>query len=37
MVNNFKDINLEIDRYTIKDAVDGQEKYILFANYQFNV
>ena len=34
---NFKDINLEIDRYTIKDAVDGQEKYILFANYQFNV
>jgi hypothetical protein len=34
---NFKDINLEIDRYTIIDAKDGQEKYVLFANYQFNV
>ena len=34
---NFKDINLEIDRYTIIDATDGQEKHVLFANYQFNV
>ena len=33
---NFKDINLEIDRYTIIDATDGQEKYVLYANYQFN-
>ena len=34
---NFKDLKIEIDRYTIVDAKDGKEKYILFADYQFNV
>lgn len=34
---NFQNLNIDIDRYTIVDAGSGEEKYILFANYQFNV
>jgi len=34
---DFRTLNIDIDRYTIVDAGSGEEKYILFANYQFNV
>jgi hypothetical protein len=35
---DFKQINLEIDRYIIKNTLEtDSEQYILFANYQFNV
>jgi hypothetical protein len=35
---NFKNINFDLDRYIIKNSIeDDKEKYILFANYQFNI
>jgi len=33
-----KNINYDIDRYIVREIdIDEQEKYVLFANYQFNV
>lgn len=34
---NFKQLNIELDRYIITNTEDGTEKFVLFANYQFNV